>query len=500
MWLGRILDEIGIGKFHYLQNVLLGGIQLADGAEILITSSVIGALNSQWDLSPMLRGSMMSIVFVGVMLGGYFGGVLGDSSGRRPTVLLSYVGIIIFGSCTALTHGPVMMLIFRLLLGVSFGSGIGPGVSLVVESASTTGRSYLLNLGNVWFTFGQIYAALLLICFMPDLTDTSNWAWRQVVFFAAAPSVALLPFTVWLLQESPHFLLQRGFRSEALQVVKHIAVMNGRDDVAYRVLESDLEREGCGESTALLGESGAEEETEDMSLRERLGIAFSPELRIIVLGGCYLCFLSNYLFYGLNYALPQVFLRSSVNLSAATEILITTMMDLPAILFIFAVLCSKSLGHRDCLLALTAFTAPLQLCMLCLDMGSEYQRIAFFGTYVSKFTVAAFFGLTYIYLGEVFPQECRCIAFSLCVATGRVAAIAAPLVFEFTKQMSDPTARHCLYFSINATLCVLGALAVKFCLVYELKNAPLVPAVLAKEKASPRPRHPKSPRAKCSSD
>eukprot|EP00971_Amphidinium_carterae_P263744 5232578-Amphidinium_carterae.1 len=126
IWLGRILDEIGIGKFHYLQNVLLGGIQLADGAEILITSSVIGALNSQWDLSPMLRGSMMSIVFVGVMLGGYFGGVLGDSSGRRPTVLLSYVGIIIFGSCTALTHGPVMMLIFRLLLGVSFGSGIGP--------------------------------------------------------------------------------------------------------------------------------------------------------------------------------------------------------------------------------------------------------------------------------------------------------------------------------------------------------------------------------------
>mmetsp|Transcript_39039 Transcript_39039/g.87457 ORF Transcript_39039/g.87457 Transcript_39039/m.87457 type:complete len:556 (-) Transcript_39039:55-1722(-) len=522
MWLGRILDEIGIGRFHYLQNLLLGGISLADGSEILISSSVIGALKSQWDLSPMLRGSMMSIVFVGVMFGGILGGLLGDSCGRRPIVLLSYVGIIIFGGCTAMTHGPVTMLSFRLLLGVSFGSGIGPAVALVVESASTTGRSHLLNLGNVWFTLGQVYASLLLMCFMPDLTDTSDWAWREVVLFAAVPSMVLLPFTALCLQESPHFLLQRGFRSEAMLVVKHVAVMNGRDDVARRVIE----QEGGGESASLLGrgdrdvggtsnpqgddaadEAGlpqedaslspisaggddGDEETEGMSLRERLGIAFSPEFRIIVLGGCYLCFVSNFLFYGLNYALPQVFQTMAqtyhINLSPATEILITTMMDLPAIVLTFTMLRSKSVGHRDCLFALTACAAPLQLCMVGLDMGAAYQRIAFFGTYMSKLTVAAIFGLTYIYLGEVFPQACRCTAFSLCVATGRVAAITAPLVFEFTLQMSAPTARHFLYFSINAILCMIGVLAVKYCLVYELKNAPLEPAAVAKEKASVR--------------
>mmetsp|Transcript_58410 Transcript_58410/g.107817 ORF Transcript_58410/g.107817 Transcript_58410/m.107817 type:complete len:558 (-) Transcript_58410:108-1781(-) len=524
MWLGRILDEIGIGRFHYLQNLLLGGISLADGSEILISSSVIGALKSQWDLSPMLRGSMMSIVFVGVMLGGILGGLLGDSCGRRPVVLLSYVGIIIFGGCTALTHGPVMMLAFRLLLGLSFGSGIGPAVALVVESASTTMRSHLLNLGNVWFTIGQVYAALLLMCFMPDLTDTTDRAWREVVFFAAAPSVVLLPFTFLCLQESPHFLLQRGFRSEAMLVVKHMAVMNGRDDVARRVIE----QESGGEAARLLGRGGqpqdagdtanpqgddaanepmdttegpmispasasgdvGEEETEGLSLFERLGIAFSPEFRIIVLGGCYLCFLSNFLFYGLNYALPQVFQTMSqtyhIDLSPATEILITTMMDLPAIVLVFTLLHSKSVGHRDCLFALTAFAAPLQMCMVGLDMGASYQRLAFFGTYMSKLVVASIFGLIYIYLGEVFPQACRCTAFSLCVAAGRIAAITAPLVFEFTLQMSSHTSRHFLYFTINSVLCLIGVVAVKWCLVYELKNAPLEPAAVAKEKASVR--------------
>mmetsp|Transcript_2456 Transcript_2456/g.5300 ORF Transcript_2456/g.5300 Transcript_2456/m.5300 type:complete len:545 (-) Transcript_2456:179-1813(-) len=516
MWLNRILDEIGIGRFHFLQNILLGGINMADGAEILISASVIGALRSQWDLAPLMKGAMMSVVFVGVMFGGIIGGFLGDSWGRRPVVLLSYVGIMAFGSATAATHGPLSMLTLRLLLGLSFGTGIGPSVALVVESSSSKFRAHLVNSSMVWFSVGGMYAALLLMAFMPDLTDTTDKGWRKVVLFGALPSAVLLPFTTLLLQESPHFLLQRGYRHQAIAVVKHIAMMNNREDASQLI---EQEAGGAGETASMLGHSAVanpqgddgtavasaaaqsadaeglsdDEEVEGLNSRERLSIAFSPEFRCIVLGGCYMCFLANFLFYGLNYALPQVFQHMSqtyhISISPAAEMLITSMMDIPAIVLTFALLNMKSAGHRDGLLALVGLALPCQIGMMGLDGSKSFMRTAFAATYLSKIFVAAFFALTYIYLGEVFPQACRCTAFSLCVAAGRVAAILAPLIFEFCMQVSPATIPHVMYFSLNALLCFGGLLAVKFLLVYELKNAPLEPAVVAMEKASARTMH-----------
>ena len=34
--INQVLDDIGIGAFHYVQTLLLGGAQIADGAEILV--------------------------------------------------------------------------------------------------------------------------------------------------------------------------------------------------------------------------------------------------------------------------------------------------------------------------------------------------------------------------------------------------------------------------------------------------------------------------------
>mmetsp|Transcript_15660 Transcript_15660/g.36694 ORF Transcript_15660/g.36694 Transcript_15660/m.36694 type:complete len:535 (-) Transcript_15660:106-1710(-) len=518
MWLSRILDDIGIGRFHVLQNVLLGGIMLADGSEILVSSSVIGALRDEWNLSPLLRGSMMSIVFVGVMFGGLVGGFVADSHGRRIVVMQAYVGIICFGCCTAATSGPLSMLLFRFLLGVSFGSGMGPAIALVVESAHTMGRAYLVNFTNVWFTLGQLYASIVLIFFMPDLTDQTDWAWREVVFLAAVPSLLLLPFTYWLLQESPHFLLQKGRRSEALAVLKHMATLNGKPNVVNEVAEQQRSGSEAGHllgrgpyksynSTAGSNPQGGDAvvakddplaesfEEEGKNMMERLGIALSPEFRWITLGGCYLCFLSNFLFYGLNYALPQVFQRisTSINMefSPATEILIATFMDLPGILVTFAFLHSSSMGHRDGMFALIACATPLQLAMVGLDGGPDMLRIAFGATYMSKLVVASTFALAYIYLGEVFPQACRCTAFSLCVAAGRVASILAPLAFEMSIQLAPRGNRHCMFFILNAVLCVMGLVVVRVCLVYELKNAPLEPTVVAKVHAAEARTHSK---------
>ncbi|CAE7279792.1 pol [Symbiodinium sp. CCMP2456] len=88
--LDEITEDIGLGRFQLLQQLLVSGVRLADGAEILISSAVLSILQQEWELSPALKGSMMSIIFIGVFFGNLMGGPAADAYGRRLAVLLAY--------------------------------------------------------------------------------------------------------------------------------------------------------------------------------------------------------------------------------------------------------------------------------------------------------------------------------------------------------------------------------------------------------------------------
>merc|ERR1719313_552350 len=102
---------------------------------------------------------MMSTVFVGVLLGGIVGGNIADTKGRRTAMLCSYVGICIFGTATAFAQGPEVMLVLRFFFGASFGMGMGPGVTMQVETAPSSYRAYIVNLGQVFFALGEVYTS-----------------------------------------------------------------------------------------------------------------------------------------------------------------------------------------------------------------------------------------------------------------------------------------------------------------------------------------------------
>ena len=52
----------------------------------------------------------------------------------------------------------------------------------------------------------------------------------QVTGLSMLPDLLLFPFTWLLLQESPHFLLGQGRRTEAIQALEYIAHMNNQGE------------------------------------------------------------------------------------------------------------------------------------------------------------------------------------------------------------------------------------------------------------------------------
>lgn len=506
--LNEVLDEIGIGRYHVVQLLLVGGVMISDGAEILLASSILNALKDVWHLSGLVRGYMMSIIFVGVAAGGLIGGALGDTIGRRKTILISYIGIVIFGACTAAAAGPISMLCLRFCFGVSFGTGMGTGVSLQVETAPSTWRGHVVNLGGLWFTVGEVYTATLLMIFMPDLTDPTDMLWRYVTLFTVVPGLILLPFTFLLLGESPHFLLSRGRYEEAVAATQQIALTNRQSEIAESLVGDDPSkklartlpnadehpplverRRSFGSSSSSRPSSSSARDVAaaaaagtalvagaSSAARPATGIReimFGVEYRSIVLGGAYLCFLANFMFYGLTYSLPQIFATLKHEMEPAFEVLIISLCDAPGTILACLMIYSKRIGHRTGLTILCCLSSVVQVALISIDHGGNWIYLGVPAAYLAKWTASAYFLICYVYLGEVFPSSCRVSALSLCISCGRLGSIIAPILYEECKHKDSALGEHSFFLLLTAALSLVGVVVIKFCLYFELKNQAL---------------------------
>lgn len=519
--INHLIEEVGMGRYQTMQLFMIGGLLVLDGAEILLSSSILAALEEDWGLTQKMRGFMMSAIFVGIFCGNLIGGSLADSYGRRGVIIWSYVLGLIFGLLSAMAPGQWSLLFGRFFFGCSFGLGISPGVSLMVESAPASWRGHVMNLGGIFFSFGEIFAAVLLIWFMPEIKGAeAAHHWRYVAALGIAPGAFLFPMVALFLKESPHFLSVKGRYVEAVAILRYMAITNGVENEVRDLLEAaqaeaaraeeeagqqqqqqaaptaagSSGQEGEGGACAGTGEavdgcspvplvSAAGTRKAEGTLRQRVALLMTSDLRSIVVGGAYLCFLSNLLFYGLTYALPIIFSSIHVPFSAAFQVLIVSICDLPGTLLAFFLLYSKDIGHRDGLTALALTGAVAMMTLVTLDFGSEYIWVALPSTYLAKYVSSAFFTLTYIYLAEVFPSHCRATALAVCMSVGRLGSIFAPVLFEATTSEDA----HGKFMALASGLCILGVVAIKLLLHFELKNAPLEEeaAQPAKEKAAP---------------
>lgn len=512
--LNDVVDEIGFGPCQLLLLVLVGGIALIDGAEILVASSLLSALQYTWGLTALMKGMMMTVVFFGVFLGGLIGGNLGDVYGRRPAILLSYAGLVFFGGSIALSQGPISMLILRFFFGIAFGAGVSPGMTMIVECSPSTWRAHVLNLNSVAFFLGEIYCSLLLIVFMPNLWDPKGERWQWVQLLSVVPGIVLWGLAHFFLRESPHYHLSQGNQEEAISTVRHMALANDKAAVAESVSFDDpakhLQLPPASEATSLAenestvstaasgptSQSGATSATEPCSayswyhinawispksrdkIRESVKVLGSTEYRGIVLGGAYLTFLGNFLFYGLTYALPQVFRALHHDLRPAVQVLIVSICDAPGVLLVFFFLYSQSLGHRDGLVILAACSSVLCLTLISIEHGHEGLYYGLPSAYLLKYTAGAFFSLAYVYLAEVFPASIRASGIAVCISAGRVGSMTAPLAAEalFNKGfvLFNHKMPHAPFFMVTSGLCALAVVSTRTFLHFELKNAPLI--------------------------
>eukprot|EP00928_Gymnodinium_smaydae_P089348 TRINITY_DN73325_c0_g1_i1.p1 TRINITY_DN73325_c0_g1~~TRINITY_DN73325_c0_g1_i1.p1 ORF type:complete len:547 (-),score=69.80 TRINITY_DN73325_c0_g1_i1:29-1669(-) len=475
--LERLLEDLGIGKYQVLQCFLLGGVWLVDGAEMLVSSAILGALQGAWHMSSWTKGLIVALVFVGVGVGSIVGGHFADNFGRRRVTLLNYFGVCLFGATTALVHGPVLMAATRFGLGFCFGSGLSARMALVMETTSSAGGKHLCNLSNIWFAIGEVYAALLMVVYMPYLVDPTDSTWRQVAVLSVLPSVMLMPGMLFVVQESPAYLLSEGRKEEAHAVVSFIANFNHDTRVVNElqtVKPADLH---TGEEEPLLHAASSvpnhgsvtqplEEPapTDGVSSKTQHGllvglrdIIMKPEWRWALFAGSFLCMMSNAIYYGVSYLLPELLRGMDLSITPAMELLLAASASLPGVGLADLLLLCRRLSDKDRMIVFSACIGTLLVLL-----GQELPvRIQLAVLCCLKAMVFGFFSLVYVVVGRIFPCHIRCTASSICFTGGRIGSIMSPLLCEIMRSEANDFRA---FFLLCTFLCLFAILIIRFAL------------------------------------
>ena len=214
------LDNAGWNRVHTAITAALGIGWLLDAFEVTIVNNVISALRDLWRLTNLEATWILSIWFVGIMIGAYLFGYLADRFGRRRLFLLTLLLYGLFTFATAFASGYRSFIVLRLLTAVGVGAEYAAINAAISEFIPARHRGKAnATVMNFW-SLGAILAALVTLFLLNNLPPDVGW--RAAFGFGAI--IAL--FTGILrryIPESPRWLLARGKVKIAEAVVENVA-------------------------------------------------------------------------------------------------------------------------------------------------------------------------------------------------------------------------------------------------------------------------------------
>jgi MFS family permease len=251
--LEEAINRLGVGPFQHRIMAACGFCNAADAMEVLLLSFLGVVVQQEFDLGPHYGSLLTSIVFLGAMMGTLLLGAWGDRLGRKPTFLLACAIIATSGLLTAAAQNYWQMLLLRF--GVGFGLG---GIVIVYDSMSEFLPSdhrgtHMMRLGYFW-TIGTMGVPLMaylglqqenswrifvLLCSIPCLLSSLfAFLWgefvtvTQTLFFMDSHQPTTLSYylpTLSTVPESPRWLVSQGKADKALEILRHGALLNGKD-------------------------------------------------------------------------------------------------------------------------------------------------------------------------------------------------------------------------------------------------------------------------------
>jgi putative MFS transporter len=376
MWL------IGIGMFF-------------DGFDIYLAATVLGATLKSGFSTLGTNAQFVSVTFLGMMLGSFLTGFLGDRHGRRFTYQANLAIFGLASIASAFAPSIHVLILLRLIMGMGLGAENVVGYSTMTEFVPPQVRGKWLGGMSVFVVAGLPVSALLGTLIIPRL------GWRAMFVIGGLGALV-----VWYLRkalpESPRWLESRGKTREAEAILQMI------------------EREVTATQAPLPPLTTVAPVVHSRNLGSLAGAALLP--RMIV--GAITLIVVNTLIYGFVAWLPTFFVQEGR--SIATSFGYSLVMSLGApIGSTIGAFTADSWGRKPTIIGASLLT---------ILVGGIYPFIKdpvelVISGFVLIIPIYVLVTLLFaIYIPELFPTEVRLRASGICNTFGRGATIVTPFM------------------------------------------------------------------------
>lgn len=375
MWL------IGIGMFF-------------DGFDIYVAATVLGATLRTNFSTLSQNAEFVSVTFLGMMVGSFLTGFLGDRYGRRFTY---QANLAIFGFASiAAAFAPSMrtLIYLRFVMGAGLGAENVVGYATMTEFVPPKARGRWLGFVSVFVVAGLPVTALLGTLVIP------RFGWR--VMFVLGGLGALV---VWHLRkalpESPRWLESTGHLEEAETILRAIEGEVARDYQLAQPIPSPPAAQDRG-----------------------VGVLLGPVLLPRMVVGATTLVVINTLIFGFITWLPTFFVQAGR--SIASSLAYSLVMSLGAPLgSAIGAFTADSWGRKPTILGASIATIAIGSIYPFVSRPGILMAVGFLLTIPIYVMVTLLFA---IYIPELFPTDVRMRASGICNTFGRGATIVTPFI------------------------------------------------------------------------
>jgi MFS transporter, putative metabolite:H+ symporter len=392
---GARLDRLPISSFQRRILWLIGIGMFFDGFDIYVAGAVLGATLKSGFSTMGQNAEFVSVTFLGMMLGAFFTGFLGDRYGRRFTY---QANLAIFGLASiaaAFSPSMLVLILLRFVMGVGLGAENVVGYATMTEFVPPQARGKWLGIVSVFVVSGLPVTGLLGTILIP------HFGWR-IMFVLGGLGAMVVWYLRKALPESPRWLESVGRTEEA--------------DAILRAIEREvsIQHAPLPEPVPALSKIHSRE----------LGSLLNPVLLPRMIVGATTLIVVNTLIFGFVTWLPTFFVQEGLSIASSLSYSLIISLGAP-------------LGT-----ALGAFTADswgrkptiIGASLLTIFIGSVYPfvkdpavlLIVGFLLMIPIYVLVAV--LFAIYIPELFPTEVRMRAAGICNTFGRGATILTPFI------------------------------------------------------------------------
>jgi putative MFS transporter len=397
---GARLDRLPISSFHYRIFWLVGAGMFFDGYDLYVAASVL-ASTTQTKFSTLPQNlQFISLTFVGMTIGSFITGFVGDKYGRRFTY---QINLLIFGLASiaaAFAQDMNQLIACRFVQGLGLGAEIVVGYSTLTEFVPPQTRGRWLSFMAFLVVAGFPATSILGYLIIP------TWGWRPMFIIAGIGSLI-----VWYLRknlpESPRWLEAQGRTAEA------------------EALMESIEKEVQAASGPLAAPKPA------VAVPQLTAVAmFKPPILQRLLVGSWVLITINTLIFGFVIFLPQFFLRQGLTI---TNSLGYTVVLAAASLVgcAFGAVLSDYIGRRWSIIGASFLTIAAGWVYSHFNAASDPVIVLTVGAILIVaiyIQTAILFG---VYTPELFPTEIRLRANGICNTLGRGATVVSPFVVGY---------------------------------------------------------------------